>query len=456
MIANAPARARRRGGGGRAGAAAARPAGSLPRCARWSATTSAGSTPTATPPSCAGGKSVRAALALLSARAAGADADADGMPGAVAVELVHTFSLLHDDIMDGDAERHHRPAGVGGVRPGAGDPGRRRRARARLPGAARCRLAASRRRARVAGGRDRAADRRPGGRPRPRGPGRRRRPSSARRCAPGKTGALLECAASIGAVLAGAAAEVVEPLRAFGAPPRAGVPGRRRPARDLGRPGRDRQAGVRRPRAAQDLAARGDRAPVRRRGGAAELAGAARPARISTPAELAAAAGLVECVRRPGRRRRAGRAEQLGMALAALDGGADRCRGPRRHGRDRPLRRGARRSTRLRPFAGHPEQARRALADPPHHAGERRGRSRERSGPNTSRPASRSPATSSRASTGRGLRTRRCSTSRPSAGRLVDAARGCRRGRPRARCRRGGWRSTAATAAARPRRSRSA
>ncbi len=31
------------------------------------------------------------------------------MPGAVAVELVHTFSLLHDDIMDADAERHHRP-----------------------------------------------------------------------------------------------------------------------------------------------------------------------------------------------------------------------------------------------------------------------------------------------------------------------------------------------------------
>ena len=56
-----------------------------------------------------GGKSVRAALALLSARAAGGDA-ADGLPGAVAVELVHTFSLLHDDIMDGDAERHHRPA----------------------------------------------------------------------------------------------------------------------------------------------------------------------------------------------------------------------------------------------------------------------------------------------------------------------------------------------------------
>ncbi len=32
-----------------------------------------------------------------------------GVPAAVAVELVHNFSLLHDDIMDGDTERRHRP-----------------------------------------------------------------------------------------------------------------------------------------------------------------------------------------------------------------------------------------------------------------------------------------------------------------------------------------------------------
>jgi geranylgeranyl diphosphate synthase type I len=54
------------------------------------------------------GKGLRPALALLSARAAGASADR-GVTPAVAVELVHNFSLLHDDIMDGDAERHHRP-----------------------------------------------------------------------------------------------------------------------------------------------------------------------------------------------------------------------------------------------------------------------------------------------------------------------------------------------------------
>ncbi|QDY79964.1 polyprenyl synthetase family protein [Streptomyces qinzhouensis] len=54
-----------------------------------------------------GGKAVRPALALLSAEAAGAPPEA-GVPGAVAVELVHNFSLLHDDLMDGDEQRRHR------------------------------------------------------------------------------------------------------------------------------------------------------------------------------------------------------------------------------------------------------------------------------------------------------------------------------------------------------------
>lgn len=55
-----------------------------------------------------GGKALRPALALLSARAGGAP-DQRGIPVAVAVELVHDFSLLHDDVMDGDTERRHRP-----------------------------------------------------------------------------------------------------------------------------------------------------------------------------------------------------------------------------------------------------------------------------------------------------------------------------------------------------------
>jgi geranylgeranyl diphosphate synthase, type I len=65
------------------------------------------------------GKALRPALALLSARAAGSPPER-GVTAAVAVELVHNFSLLHDDIMDGDTERRHRPTawtvfGVGGA-----------------------------------------------------------------------------------------------------------------------------------------------------------------------------------------------------------------------------------------------------------------------------------------------------------------------------------------------------
>jgi geranylgeranyl diphosphate synthase type I len=60
------------------------------------------------PADAGGGKGVRPALALLSAEAVGAPA-ATGIPGAVAVELVHNFSLIHDDVIDGDAERRHRP-----------------------------------------------------------------------------------------------------------------------------------------------------------------------------------------------------------------------------------------------------------------------------------------------------------------------------------------------------------
>ncbi|MEU8800932.1 polyprenyl synthetase family protein [Spirillospora sp. NPDC048819] len=55
------------------------------------------------------GKALRPALALLSARAAVAPPES-ALPAAVAVELTHAFSLLHDDIMDGDRTRRHRPA----------------------------------------------------------------------------------------------------------------------------------------------------------------------------------------------------------------------------------------------------------------------------------------------------------------------------------------------------------
>jgi geranylgeranyl diphosphate synthase, type I len=65
------------------------------------------------------GKALRPALALLSARAAGARQERGVLPAA-AVELVHNFSLRHDAILDGDTERRHRaPAwtvfGIGGA-----------------------------------------------------------------------------------------------------------------------------------------------------------------------------------------------------------------------------------------------------------------------------------------------------------------------------------------------------
>ena len=61
-----------------------------------------------TPIEGASGKGLRPALALLSARAAGAPPEV-ATAAAVAVELVHAFSLVHDDIMDGDERRRHRP-----------------------------------------------------------------------------------------------------------------------------------------------------------------------------------------------------------------------------------------------------------------------------------------------------------------------------------------------------------
>jgi geranylgeranyl diphosphate synthase type I len=62
------------------------------------------------PRTASSGKAVRPAMALLAAEAAGAGAGAPvGLPAAVAVELVHNFSLIHDDVMDGDLERRHRP-----------------------------------------------------------------------------------------------------------------------------------------------------------------------------------------------------------------------------------------------------------------------------------------------------------------------------------------------------------
>jgi geranylgeranyl diphosphate synthase type I len=64
------------------------------------------------------GKLLRPALLLAACELAAAHTDADqdqanevvtrAIPAAIAVELVHNFSLIHDDIEDGDEARHHR------------------------------------------------------------------------------------------------------------------------------------------------------------------------------------------------------------------------------------------------------------------------------------------------------------------------------------------------------------
>ncbi|OHD66178.1 MAG: hypothetical protein A2176_08020 [Spirochaetes bacterium RBG_13_51_14] len=56
----------------------------------------------------ASGKALRPTLCLLSCEATGSDI-ARALPAAAAVELIHNFSLIHDDIQDDDGERRHRP-----------------------------------------------------------------------------------------------------------------------------------------------------------------------------------------------------------------------------------------------------------------------------------------------------------------------------------------------------------
>jgi geranylgeranyl diphosphate synthase type I len=161
-----------------------------------------------------GGKFVRASLAILSAESAGADPEV-ALPGAAAVELVHNFSLIHDDIVDGDRTRRHRPTvwslfGVGTAII-VGDallalanqllletPGPNARAASRtLLGATTSLIAGE------------AADI----------SFERRASVPLDECismSAGKTGALLSAAASVGAILAGADPDLIGALAAFG------------------------------------------------------------------------------------------------------------------------------------------------------------------------------------------------------------------------------------------------
>jgi geranylgeranyl diphosphate synthase, type II len=58
-----------------------------------------------------GGKRIRPVLCLATAEAAGGTIE-DALPAALAVELVHSFSLVHDDLpaLDDDDERRGRPS----------------------------------------------------------------------------------------------------------------------------------------------------------------------------------------------------------------------------------------------------------------------------------------------------------------------------------------------------------
>ncbi len=161
------------------------------------------------------GKGTRPALAILSAEAVGAPSET-AVPGAVAIELIHDFSLIHDDIIDNDAERRHRPTvwakfgtGVGVV---VGDALHALAFEVLLSDPSPPRVSAAKNLAEavsamIAGqSMDMAFEEMPS--------------VTLQQCLAmeqGKTGALLAYASSVGAILAGAEDTVVEELADFGA-----------------------------------------------------------------------------------------------------------------------------------------------------------------------------------------------------------------------------------------------
>jgi geranylgeranyl diphosphate synthase type I len=161
-----------------------------------------------------GGKCVRAGLVLLSTAAVGGAEEA-GVAGAVAVELVHNYSLLHDDIIDGDRERRHLPTVWAryGVGPAivAGDSLAALATQVLLDRPTAERVAATRRladanQAMIAG---QSADMAFEG----------RGSVTLGECLAmerGKTGALLSAAAAVGAILGGAGGDAVDALAAYG------------------------------------------------------------------------------------------------------------------------------------------------------------------------------------------------------------------------------------------------
>ena len=78
---------------------------------RFSQTTPARLAEACTYPLSTGGKRMRALLAIAACEALGQDVSQDTLLAAGAVEMVHGYSLVHDDLpcMDNDDERRGKP-----------------------------------------------------------------------------------------------------------------------------------------------------------------------------------------------------------------------------------------------------------------------------------------------------------------------------------------------------------
>ncbi len=104
MLLDLPAADRRRDAAAARAAQCRGPRGITRSCSiTWAGATSCCSRPTAP-----AGKRIRPMLCLLACEAAGGDPHA-ALPAAAGLELLHNFSLIHDDIEDDSHTRRHRP-----------------------------------------------------------------------------------------------------------------------------------------------------------------------------------------------------------------------------------------------------------------------------------------------------------------------------------------------------------
>ena len=180
------------------------------------------------------GKRLRPALLLLTAKACGEGDRRPTTRSAAVVEMIHTATLVHDDVLDEADTAPARPDRERRVGQQGQHPARRHAVHARLPPDEHR-------------GRPGVRAHRRGDQPRLRG----RTAAGAASAATcdlteadyfaiidGKTAALTECCGRLGALYAGASEEVADAAGELRPEPRAGVPDRRRPARPGRRRGR--------------------------------------------------------------------------------------------------------------------------------------------------------------------------------------------------------------------------